>query len=392
MNNLGVLINLLCSCIENNNNSSTNYNNNGVNIFNIYSPTNSYNNNLFQNSNNFGYANPYSNTGIGMGGGLSVNLAKEVQNMTNELIAPPTAYNSGSLYNPVNTNSSWLNFLPMLLSCLTSQADTPLEYYQDDIDISSKAVGDPHFQIANKQAFDFQGKDGGLYKMLDNKDISFNAKFSVAGEGHSKYITEQNLDFKKENVNIVSHAGGKFEIYQDGKQIADQTNYKTDDKTSKVLKDAGIELDFSNNVLTTTYQKRVIKQSLNGANIDNTGDTLMKGDKGLLTQTIGALDTDLNGETDSVIDVNKDGKVDNKDILKYDTANQYMIFTPASATTCGQVSDEIKEKIEKDITAGKAKGSAVLGYSKDHGYSAQQWNEYLGQKLYSVTKDEFLTV
>ncbi len=128
---------------------------------------------------------------------------------------------------------------------------------------------------------------------------------------------------------------------------------------------------------------------MNGAYMNNTDNNLFKGDTGLLSQVVGAADNDADGNTVGVVDVNKDGKVDNNDILKYDLNNQAIVRSGYGAA--GTMSQAIKDAIEKDYQSGLAQGSAVKGYSTTHGYNAIQWNEYIGEKLFTVSSDKFLT-
>ncbi|HBG49403.1 MAG TPA: hypothetical protein DDW90_07880 [Cyanobacteria bacterium UBA9971] len=266
---------------------------------------------------------------------------------------------------------------------------TPVEVYNEDVEVS--AWGDPHFAINGQQAFDFQGKNEGLYKMLDNSDIALNAKFAGGGEGAATIIKDQNLEFKQAGINLVSHANGTFEILQDGKEIADETTYNKDEKVIELLKEKDISISKEGNVLTAKHGKRSLSQKLNGGNIDNVKDVLMKGDEGLLTQTVGAIDTDKDGTTKLGTDLNKDGKIDEKDDLKYDLKDQFMVHTAAQANSSAPITPEIEAAIKKDIEAGIKAGSAVKGFSTEHGYDARQWNEYLGAKLYTVKEDELLT-
>jgi hypothetical protein len=266
------------------------------------------------------------------------------------------------------------------------KSSKPLDVYQEDVEVTTKATGDPHFAVGDKYTFDFQGKNNGQYKMLENNDVSLNAKFADSGND-ARIIHDQNLQFKDSGINVVSHSGGTFEILKNGQKIGDQTNYNKDQKVIDALKQSDIKLNFDNNVLKTTHGKRTLEQTLKAGNIDNTGDTLMKGDKGLLTQAVGAADSDHDGQATGLIDVNKDGKVDDKDILKYDAKNQFMVDGKGVAAA---ITPEIEAAIKKDITEGLKQGSVVKGFSASHGYSAMQWNEYVGGKLYSIDNDKYL--
>lgn len=267
---------------------------------------------------------------------------------------------------------------------------TPVEVYQEDVTVESAATGDPHFAINGQQSFDFQGKNEGLYKMLDNSDVSLNAKFAASGGGGATIIKDQNLEFKDEGINLVSHADGKFEILQNGKEIGDETTYNTDQKVIDLLKKEDIIISKEGNSLKTTHGKRTLVQNLNGGNIDNISDTLMKGDKGLLTQTVGAIDEDKDGITKLGTDLNKDGKIDEKDDLKYQLKDQFMVHTEIQGSSCATITPELEEAMKKDIAEGIKAGSAVKGFSTSHGYDARQWNEYVGGKLYTLKEDKLL--
>ncbi|OGI00099.1 MAG: hypothetical protein A2039_01075 [Candidatus Melainabacteria bacterium GWA2_34_9] len=308
---------------------------------------------------------------------------------------PPVVQQPPMIQQPQqNSSSGFLQQLVMMLlqNLLGTGSPTagrrPVEIYDENVTVDS--WGDPHFSINGKQSFDFQGKNEGLYKMIDNSDIALNAKFTGGGEGAATIINSQNLEFKDAGINLVTHADGKFEIIQDGKEIGDETNYDKDEKLVELLKKNDINLKKEGNVLTTTHGKRTISQRFNGGNIDNINNNLMKGDEGLLTQTVGAIDEDKDGITKLGTDVNKDGKVDEKDNLQYDIKNQFMVHTAAEARSAAPITAEIEAAIKKDIADGIKKGSAVKGFSTEHGYDARQWNEYLGAKLYSVKEDELL--
>jgi len=294
-----------------------------------------------------------------------------------------------------SSSSSFLQQLVLMLlqnllgSGSATAGLTPVEVYDENVEVS--AWGDPHFAINGQQAFDFQGKNEGLYKMLDNSDIALNAKFTGGGEGAATVINSQNLEFKEEGINLVSHANGTFEILQNGKEIADETTYNKDEKIIELLKEKDISISKEGNILTAKHGKRSLSQKLNGGYIDNVKDVLMKGDEGLLTQSVGAIDTDKDGVTKLGTDLNKDGKIDEKDDLKYDLKDQFMVHTACEGRSCATITPEIEAAIKKDIEAGIKAGSAVKGFSTEHGYDARQWNEYLGAKLYTIKEDELLT-
>ena len=269
-------------------------------------------------------------------------------------------------------------------------SNRPLGCYQEGFDVNASATGDPHFGINGQQAFDFQGKNNGLYQMLNNSDVSLNAKFADYGSDGARIIKDQDLSFNNTGINLVSHADGTFEILQNGQKIADQTNYNTDQNAINALKNSNIDLSFANSNLTSTYANRTLTQQLAGGYINNTSDTLMNGDSGLLTQTIGALDTNHSGTTQMSVDVNKDGVVDEKDSLNYNLNNQYMVHTDTAGSSCATITPEIEALINKDMQSGIAQGSLVKGFAADHGYDARQWNEYVGAKAYEVNSDALL--
>ena len=302
---------------------------------------------------------------------------------------PYTTNNASTVINGNSGQNNIYNTIINLILNSDKAGKTPLEVYNEDVTV--QATGDPHFAVNGQQAFDFQGQNDGMYKMLDNSDISLNAKFAGGGEGTPTIIKDQNLSFKDSDINVVSHANGNFEILQNGEKIADQTNYNTDKEVIDLLKENDITITKEGNILTTKHAGRTLEQRLNGGNIDNTNDTLMKGDEGLLTQGIGAIDDDKDGTTKMSVDVNKDGVVDDKDTLTYSAKDQFMVHTECAASSCATITPEIEEAIKKDIAAGAKLGSVAKGFSADHGYDARQWNEYIGAKLYTVKEDELLT-
>jgi len=309
-------------------------------------------------------------------------------------VVPATSAISNVIADNSGQNNIFNTIINILLNSPITTATTektPVEIYQEDIIVESSATGDPHFAINGQQSFDFQGKNEGLYKMLDNSDIALNAKFTGGGEGAATIINSQNLEFKKAGINLVSHADGKFEILQNGEELGDETNYNTDETVIKLLKDNDISISKEGIALTTTYGKRSLTQNLNGGNIDNVKDVLMKGDTGLLSQTVGAIDDDKDGKTQMKIDINKDGKVDEKDTMNYSIKDQFMVHTKCEGNSSAPITPEIEAAIKKDIEAGIKEGSAVKGFSAEHGYDARQWNEYLGAKLYTLKEDELLT-
>jgi len=294
---------------------------------------------------------------------------------------PTTVINGNS-----GQNNIYNNIINILLD--SDAAEALLEIYNENVTVD--ATGDPHFAVNGQQAFDFQGKNDGMYKMIDNSDISFNAKFAGGGEGAATIIKDQNLEFKDAGINLVSHADGKFEILKDGEKIADETDYNTKQEVIDLLKENDIDITKEGNVLTAKHGDRTISQRLNGGNIDNINNTLMKNDEGLLTQGIGALDDNNDGITVMKIDINKDGVVDDKDTLNYSTEDQFMVHTEIQASSCTTITAEIEEALKKDIAAGAKEGSAIKGFSSEHGYDARQWNEYIGAKLFTVAEDKFL--
>jgi len=270
---------------------------------------------------------------------------------------------------PTNQNNAWQLLFDVVSEFLTDDDDT-VEELDDDTDSSSSAAGDPHFALNGQQAFDFQGKNEGVYTMLDNKDVSLKAQFTGStDDGGARVIDDQNLEIKKQGINIVWN-NGTFEILKDGEKIADQTNFNSDEEAMKILKDSGVEVTQEGGNLKVKYNNREI--TLGSRQV--VGYTMMKGDTGLLSQAAGANDAD------------HDGKSGNYD---YEVDNQVFVHTEISGSSCATLTDEVKAAIEADAKAGEAKGSMVLGYTEGHGYDARQWNEYLGMKLFT-SKDELL--
>ena len=226
--------------------------------------------------------------------------------------------------------------------------------------------------------------------MLDNKDVSLNAKFSGGGDGSAKTIKEQDLEFKGTGINLVTHGDGKFEVLQNGKQIGNETNYNKDQSVIDTLKKNDITLSQDSNVLKAVHGDRSLSQQFNGGYINDINEKLMDGDKGLLSQTIGAIDTNKDGITQMTTDINKDGKVDANDTINYDLRNQFMVKSSIAGSSSTTITPAIQAAIEKDYKAGLAQGSAVKGFNTNNGYDERQWNEYIGAKLYSINSDSLL--
>ncbi len=236
------------------------------------------------------------------------------------------------------------------------------------------AWGDPHFELNGTQSFDFMGEIGGEYNMLDNNDITLIGKFGKYNNSGATIISEQNLEFDRTDINVVSHSDSTFEIYYKGEKIGDQTNYNTNADVIEKLDFFNIDLSFDKNVLTTDYNGRHLEQEMNGSYMNNRSVTRGVGDTGLLSQTAGALDKD--GNIDGVSTVNNQ-------TYNYDLANQAMVNTSVSGTK-GTVNESLKAIILADYEAGLAQGSAIKGYNTSHGYNNRQWNEVIGAKLFSV--------
>jgi hypothetical protein len=311
------------------------------------------------------------------------------------IIAPPVVQQPAQENTNNNNNSKMMDMFKMMIQLVTGDKLPDKKITVDDIMeyLETGSWGDPHFTANGEQAFDFMGQKGETYKMLDNKDVSLTAKFGdfKKGDANETVVTDQNLKFKDTNLNIVSHAGGKFEIYQNGKKVADQTNLK-DENVQKILKENKIDLTYENDTLTAKHGNRVISQKLiderGDGSIDNVKDTLAESDTGLLTQTAGALDDNFDGKTTMKTDVNKDGKIDDNDVLTYNVGNQAMVHSEMLAKA-DPITDKVKAALEKDFATGKSQGSLAKGFNASHGYTAAQWNEYVGAKQFAVT-DKYL--
>jgi len=324
-------------------------------------------------------------------------------------------YGNSLFYNYQQPTNNMMSIFSMLLFTLANRGGlnqslfsansgkTPISVDEETVNVTTKSGGDPHFYLAdaksgnvNKVAYDFQGVSNGNYSLLDNSDVSVNARFidgysaeaaklGVSGADVQRVMGDMDLNIKNTGINVVSHNNGKFEIFENGKKIADQTNYK--DVQDK-LKAKGITLESgkkANAIVSISYGDRNIDmfKSHGGMWL---GTNRMTEDKGLNEQTYGALDTDHDGNAKALMDVNQDGKVDDSDNIKYNIKNQLMVNGYGSAA---EITDEIEAAIKKDIKAGLAKGAAIKGYSTEHGYSAMQWNEYVGRKAFTV-EDKFL--
>lgn len=266
---------------------------------------------------------------------------------------------------------------------------TPVNIDQTEVEVIAKSWGDPHFNVGDKHVFDFQGKDSGLYQMLENSDVALTGKFKNSGPEGARVVSSQNLEFKGTGINIVSHMGGKFEIFRNGQKIGDQDNYSKEPQILDALKKSGIELNYDSKKMTlsTKFNGRTIEQELSKDCINNNNATISKTDRGLLTQAVGASDKDFDGKTVGLIDVNKDGNVDDKDVLNYDEREQFMIDGKGVAA---QITKDIEAAIQRDIQIGIEKGSVAKGFREGVGYSAMQWNEFVGEKLYSIKENKYL--
>jgi len=314
---------------------------------------------------------------------------------------------SNTISNSITGNSGQNNIYNIIINLLLNSAKeekTPVEIDEETINVITNSGGDPHFYIGdhlggktNKLAYDFQGEHKKVYSLLDNSDISVKARFLDANSAEAialkvnnsdvaRIMGDMDVDIKGTGINIIGHNDKNFEIYENGQKIADQSNYKDiEDK----LKAKNITIEPAKNkfgFVTIQYGERTIElcRSHGGMWL---GANRMIGDKGLNEQAYGALDKDSDGNTQGIIDTNNDGKVDDKDNLKYNLVNQVMVNGTGSADA---ITPEIEAAIKKDIEAGIKLGSAVKGYSAEHGYSAMQWNEYVGARVFTAT-DELLT-
>lgn len=220
--------------------------------------------------------------------------------------------------------------------------------------VESNSWGDPHFRIQadgkNQNCFDFQGRNNTVYNMVSNSDFELNSKFNDVEGQKARVIKDQNLTLKGSGVNIVTHSGGKFEIYYNGEKIGDQTNYKNLVNDERL---AGISLNLENSKLKVSYNDREITQQLNGGNIDNYY-SVEQGDRGIMAQLIGSVDNDgnrMDGITQAKIDINKDGKVDEDDVLNYDTRNQVLVNSNIVAISAPVIinNNDDSEKMAKEF-------------------------------------------
>lgn len=308
-----------------------------------------------------------------------------------------------------NSSSNFMQQLVMMLlqnllgSGSPRAGRRPVEVEEETIDVSASSGGDPHFYVGEarkggaKLAYDFQGENNGTYNLLDNNDVSVNARFidgnsaeaaklGVSGADVARVMGDMSVNIKGSGINVVGHNDGKFEVFENGKKIADQTNYKDIEDKLKA-KDITIEPSKTNEgMVSIKHGNRTIDLSRSHGGMWLAANR-MKGDKGLNEQAYGALDADRDGETKAIVDVNKDGKVDDKDIIKYNAKNQFMVDGFGSAA---KLTEEQEKALKEDISKGIKMGAVTKGYSKDHGYSAMQWNEYVGARVFA-TNDKFLT-
>ncbi|OGI04322.1 MAG: hypothetical protein A2104_05075 [Candidatus Melainabacteria bacterium GWF2_32_7] len=235
---------------------------------------------------------------------------------------------TNNIINIINSNNNNNN---------NNNDDAPIDppVYADEAALT-RAWGDPHFQLKldeNKKenCFDFQGKSDTVYSMLDNEDLSLNAKFSDGEDLNARYITDQNLELKGTGINVVSHKGGAYEIYNNGAQI---------DENDPALQQAGASVKYENSALTVDYKERQIVQKLSRNEIEDQIE-VKYGDKGILSQLVGSIDNDDN-KTDGVTkfnyDINKDDKVDENDVLHYEAASQAMVRSGISGIAAPVIS------------------------------------------------------
>ncbi len=223
------------------------------------------------------------------------------------------------------------------------------------IDSDSFCGGDPHFYLSvnnrTMQSFDLQGRENGVYKMMDNDDYSLNATFknNIGADNQSaRIITDQNLTLKGSGINIVSHYQGTFEVYLNGQKIGDQNNY-----SDPRITQSGVSIGYSGSRLSVGYKGRTIAQDFVGC-INNSVD-VKDGDSGLLTQLTGALDNDgnIDGNAHFNFDTNNDGKVDANDNLAYNPFNQKMVYSDCSAISAPVLyydTDNAKTMAENFVT------------------------------------------
>jgi|GEM_PF-5285532 len=301
-----------------------------------------------------------------------------------------------------NTTSIWNNLFSGGVPGNFNQ--TEISVIPKDTGLDAMSWGDPHFDLNGKRAFDFIGKHNSEYKILDNSDVSINARFvdgksedaknlEIAGTDIKTVIGDENITFKGTGINIVARNDKSFDVYKHGKKIADESNYKD---VADELEAAGIKINNSEKNKTNyefiniEYKGRTISVGGTHGGIMNNVD-LKEGDRGLQAQTAGALDQDdkkNDGKTTGVFDINKDGKIDDKDVLNYNLNEQVFKHTNYERKYDFEVNltDEAKAAIRRDIREGN--GPLVSRFT-GKGYSEAQWNEYLGHNLFS-TNDRFL--
>jgi len=309
-----------------------------------------------------------------------------------------------------------------------------------------KGWGDPHFIFNNARAFDFQGASGGssgIYKLLENKDISLVAELasSIAGD----YATT----IRSFTLTAETEAGTAEVIYKNSKNYS----FKLDGVKVNDLSNLGITLSnestSSGIVTVVTFNDRQFTFS-SGSVITN---IIKVDDKGILAQVpIASAQTGYE-DIDQVL-VNSPGIImaapfaflQSSDPQKlaeafikmlnlnssysasvkstmtgasfnfndrtginynYNPDNDSVRTVYEKAELCVRIayavlndkncSDDMKinafanwiktsqEAMKIDIESNS--GSLASRYQAGHGYSASQWNEYLGTLIFAESAD-----
>jgi hypothetical protein len=272
-------------------------------------------------------------------------------------------------------------------------------------ELPTTTTGDPHYDLNGKRAFDHQGTIGSEYLELDSdemKMVSQRGKYS--NKNDTTVITDESIELKGTDLTVVAHGNGNYEVNQkdaagNNNVIMDQNGYKTADAETTLNK-SGVTIGKAGKTLSVAFQNRKAVLNLNGSYIDDM-TSAQTNDTGLKSQMAAIYDQNTEANQDGKITIN--GKE-----YKYNAAQQDMVYEEGHTSfnldrkvRGTKVSDLIRSDLAKLDTDGTLDGfktnadgtktrlSLSQAYSSSSGYSAAEFNELIGDLMYSADSSYF---
>lgn len=257
--------------------------------------------------------------------------------------------------------------------------------------------GDPHYDFNGQRSFDHQGTIGEEYLELDSDEMQMISKRG-AYDKNATVISDEAIELKGSGLTVVAHSDGKYEVNQldangNNNVIMDQSGYKTAD-AAKTMQNVGASVNMSGKTLTVTYQNRKSVLSIEKGYINDL-TSAQSTDTGLKSQSAAVYDQNNEKNLDGTITI--DGKQYNYDQNQQDMVAEkgHTSFNLNRLVNGKKVSDLIKNDIAKldndgtidgyvtDADGTRKRISLSQAYSTSSGYSAAEFNELIGELIYS---------